>query len=212
MRKTTNILFSFTLVLFFGYVLARTGALREMFPENPSAAYLAGDGLVSPPWAKFAQNSHTPALSGDEYDGSEPGGDKRAETAARQRVVAQNLVGQMRDVHFNHPRYDTKMSAFSWTNYLESLDQGKIYFTHADIAEFEPHKYKMEELARTGDLSYAKTVFDRLHQRVRERVEYLETNYGTNAPPLALPEFAEDDVYRWRRKTVSWAAGDDEFG
>ena len=166
--------------------LLTSRAMRSLFAQNESAAPELNIGATS------------------KTDGT------KAEIAARQRTVAQNLIGQMRDVHFNHLVYNAQMSAFSWTNYLESLDYGRIYFTKSDIEEFEPYKYKMRELAVSGDLTFAKTVFDRLHRRVREGIVFLEENYGTNAPPIVAPDYPPGSMFLWRRKNAAGYSADGE--
>ena len=210
MRKFLNLVSAATLLTAAGYIASNSRDLSNLRAENTDAeSWFSG--------LTFAQSSHDNANGNGNAPHSrsatspEDAETKKAEAAARQKFVAQNLIGQMRDVHFHHPNFSPAMSAFSWTNYLDSLDYGKMYFTRSDIDEFEPYKYKIDALARAGDLTYAKMVFDRLHQRVRERVAYLEENYGTNSLPIVVPEFAPDAEFKWRRKDVAWPADDAEY-
>ena len=173
---------------------AKRGAWRNCFAQTTP---VADDNVES---------QYEPAAPAAPHDADA----KKQEAAARQRAVARSLIAQMRDVHLSHPRFDQSMSAFSWTNYLESLDYGKLYFTQSDIAEFEPFKYQISSLAAAGDLSFAKNAFERFHQRVRERVAFLEANAPTNAAAIdGMPaglEFPADATFRWRRKDAGWTA------
>ena len=146
---------------------------------------------------RLAQNAAgVPFVS--EFDAESPGEeDASGQTAA---TVARILVGDMPEVHLLHKPFDAAMSAVAWTNYLNSLDYERMFFLQSDIAEFERAKTLLPQLMREGDVSFAKEVFDRFRDRVRDRVDFVQANV-TN-----VFDNATGGSYELNRKDLPWPA------
>ena len=112
--------------------------------------------------------------------------------------IAKLLDRHMPEVHLLHKPFDAAMSANAWTNYLNSLDYQRKFFIQSDIDEFETSKFILPDYLREGDLTFAGTVFDRLRQRVRERMDFVEQNVSN-----AL-DFADGSMYQWKRDELPW--------
>ena len=102
------------------------------------------------------------------------------------------VVGQIEQIEFAKEHSDTLLSTLSilsrdhyedlaiddnlsiaWLEgYLEFLDPTKSYLLAADIAEFENlYATQLDDLARKGDLSPAKFIYERYRERVLARLE-----------------------------------------
>lgn len=147
----------------------------------------------------LAQNEDGAAPFVSEFESSETA--ESNEQTEKIAVDVSKLLGDyMQEVHLLHKPFDTAMSAVVWTNYLDSLDYERVFFFQSDIAEFETSKNDLPELMKSGDISFAKRVFDRLRERVRERVEFVGINVTNDF------DFTTDKTYCWKRKDMPWPA------
>lgn len=118
----------------------------------------------------------------------------------RAKAVSKLLLDVMPEVHLLHKNFDEKMSPLAWTNFLDSLDFDRAYFTQEDINEFKQYENKFHVLMRNGDLSFAQQAFDRLRQRVNERMEFVKANVTNDF------DFTTTETYTWKRKDLPWPA------
>ena len=116
----------------------------------------------------------------------------------RVRETAALVCGLLGEAHVLRKPFDEKMSPAAWTNYIDSFDPQRIYFTAEDIASFEPARTRYASLLRAGDLSFPSNVFARFVERVADRNAF--------AAKAAAEEFDfdVDEDYVWRRKGEPW--------
>lgn len=80
--------------------------------------------------------------------------------------------------HFYHHPLDDAYSAKFFERYLEALDPQHLHFTQEDLQEFEPYRYRLDDLTlgneRTGDAAPAFEIFNRFHQRLQQRVAFAD--------------------------------------
>jgi len=80
-------------------------------------------------------------------------------------------------------------------HYLDVLDRNRLYFLQSDLEEFAPYRTNLEAMVvKKGDTRPAHQIFNRLLQRLEQRVAYNKE--------LLEPEtfdFTGDDNYRWDR-------------
>jgi carboxyl-terminal processing protease len=82
------------------------------------------------------------------------------------------------------------------TRYLEALDPNHLYFLQSDLAEFAPYRTNLETMTlRTGDTKPAHLIFNRLQERMQQRIAFAQAMLKTNKF-----EFTGDDSYRWDRQ------------
>ena len=70
------------------------------------------------------------------------------------------LVTELEENHYIDRRYNDAMSADHLDTYLERLDPSHLYFTAADVAEFQRYATRLDDLGRQGELSPAFEIFD----------------------------------------------------
>lgn len=122
--------------------------------------------------------------------------------------VAQRVARRIPNEHFLRLPLDNKVSSATWTNYLNSLDYERLYFTQSDIAEFRNHELLLDEALEDGDLSWAFATYERFRLRVAERVAWIDALLQQPFD-LTVPE-----TYHWHRKDAPWpvdAAEQDEL-
>lgn len=87
------------------------------------------------------------------------------------QFVAQIL---QRQHYLRMPINDAVASKFL-DRYLDSLDNLHIYFTQADLAEFEKYRLRLDELTvREGNTTPARVIFTRFRERLNEQNEYVQ--------------------------------------
>ena len=81
---------------------------------------------------------------------------------------------------------DDDLSERWFERYLENLDPGHTYLLQSDVQEFEEkYAHQLDDLAKAGDLSAAKEIYDRYRERALAAVQ-------TNLDRLQDPEYTFD--------------------
>ena len=124
---------------------------------------------------------------------------------ARVRRTGAMLCEYMRMAHFLHRPFDKDMAPLAWTNFLDSFDPQRIYFTAEDLAEFESGRTGYAELLAAGDTAFPRRVFDRFVERVADRAAFVDAALD------AEYDYSEPDDYVWRRRNAPWAASAEEW-
>ena len=81
------------------------------------------------------------------------------------------LVAHLMDRdHLSDLRVDDKTSQRAFEKFIESLDAMKLFFLQSDIDEFSRERFSIDDYVKKGELGWARKVFDRFLQRVKERI------------------------------------------
>src|SRR5687768_1992344 len=125
-----------------------------------------------------------------------------AAPSADQATTSKLVYGLLSDSRYAYrPRaLDDALSQEVFKRYLEALDNGKQFFTAADIAKFEPYKTQMDDAIRAGDLAPAYDIFALYRQRVDQRVAYARALLKQNF------DFSGDQRWEYDREEAPWAA------
>ena len=89
------------------------------------------------------------------------------------------LVTELEENHYIDRRYNDAMSADHLDTYLERLDPSHLYFTAADVAEFQRYATRLDDFGRKGELSPAFEIFEQYERRATERLEDVITNMAS---------------------------------
>lgn len=108
-----------------------------------------------------------------------------------QSITQRAMLEVLGSQHFAEIEIDDELSELWLQKYLESLDPSHAYLLQADIREFrQNYATELDDLAKAGDLTAAKEIYDRFRGRALEQIEELlarledpeyQFNYGTNA-------------------------------
>jgi carboxyl-terminal processing protease len=90
------------------------------------------------------------------------------EHASTCRVILKHLL---RD-HYRKISVDDDLSSKIFESYLSELDPERSYFLFSDINEFEPYRYRLDDLFASGDLEPAFIIFNCYLRRAAERLQF----------------------------------------
>ena len=140
--------------------------------------------------------------------------------APKQGDTLKELIDVIEERHYASRRYDDGLSAQHFVAYLDALDPQRMFFDAADITEFNQWRLELDNAGRRGDLDPAFTMFNRYHEKLRQRIqatiaslpdtlsgfdyeldEYMVIDYSTM--PWA-PDAQELDE-RWRKRLKNQA-------
>ncbi|WP_241521297.1 carboxy terminal-processing peptidase [Kineobactrum sediminis] len=119
-----------------------------------------------------------------------------------QRETIVELVEQLEKRHYAKLEYDDLLSSMHLDNYIDSLDGGKMYFTSADLAEFERFRNAMDEELHAGHLEAGFTIFNRFQQRLEARLSGI---IDTLPARIDAMDFTVDEDYRLDGEDRDWA-------
>ena len=97
---------------------------------------------------------------------------------------------------------DDDLSEQWFERFLENLDPAHAYLLQSDIREFEAkYSTQLDDLAKAGDLSAAKEIYDRYRSRALEAVQ---TNLDRLQDPDYLFDYTTDEALPADRDDLDW--------
>lgn len=101
--------------------------------------------------------------------------------------------------HYSPKRLDNDYSSRIFDDYLKVLDPNKVYFTQADIDQFEPYRTKLDDLLKKRDAEIAFDIFKLYRKRLSERtdkiLELIDSDF----------DFTKDESINIDNETYTWA-------
>mgnify|MGYP006289057671 CR=1 FL=1 len=111
------------------------------------------------------------------------------------RIISQLMTTQ----HYTRQQLDDDIASQIFQEYFDTLDTNRRFFLKSDIVEFGKKKEKIDDFLQSGNLEFAFEVYERLLQRVRERVEYARERLKT---PF---DFSVEETVVLDRTDAEWA-------
>jgi carboxyl-terminal processing protease len=140
---------------------------------------------------------------------AEPGTPFKPLTFNKDQVVtSKQSLHQLLGRHYERQRLNDDLSSKVFDLYIESMDGTRSYFIDSDIKEFEQYRYKLDDDLIKGDLSSAFNMYNRLQQRVVERLSFLLGQLPEKAKKF---DFARNESLSLDRENASWAASPQEL-
>ena len=130
------------------------------------------------------------------------------EPSDSQRETMVEMIDQLENRHYAKHRYDDDMSSSHLDSYIDSLDSAKMFFTAADIAEFEKYRTAMDDQLHEGNLEAGFVIFNRFQQRLEDRLELV---VGKLPELSANMDFSVDETMPLEVEDWEWAANDKEL-
>ncbi len=124
---------------------------------------------------------------------------------ADQAVAATFVYGVFSDSDLAYrPRpLNDELSADIFRRYIDMLDGEKMYFTAADMKNFEAYKTTLDDAIKARKLDPAFTIFNTYQQRVAQRIAFARSL-------LKQPfDFSSKETWAYDRKDAVWAADAD---
>ena len=107
--------------------------------------------------------------------------------------------------HYSRVKLNDSLSSTIFDNYIESLDNNKLYFLKSDIESFEKYRYEIDNYLRTGNLDAAYEIFNIYKKRLTERIEYTIERLKTEF------DFNKDEYLEIDDKYSKWASNKEEL-
>jgi carboxyl-terminal processing protease len=120
------------------------------------------------------------------------------------RNISKAVTYLLNREHLTRQALDNMMSERAFTLFIKQLDPMKLYFYQSDIDEFAQQKTDLDDLAKNGDMSFAYKVYNRLLERVDERVALVSEILSK---PL---DFSADETLKTDPDKVSFARSKEE--
>ena len=124
------------------------------------------------------------------------------EYTEQQRDTAVEMVAKLQERHYAKLPYGDELSSQHLDNYVNSLDNGKMFFTAVDLADFEQYRSVMDDQLQEGKLDAGFTIFNRYHQRVQDRLNNVS---DTLPETVAAMDFTIDESYPLDMEERQWA-------
>ncbi len=121
---------------------------------------------------------------------------------ADQAIAATFVYGVFSDSDLAYrPRpLNDELSADIFRRYIDMLDSEKMYFTAADMKNFEGYKTTLDDAIKSRKLDPAFTIFEIYQQRVAQRIAFARSM-------LKQPfDFSSQETWAYDRKDAAWAA------
>ena len=125
-----------------------------------------------------------------------------------QRQTMVEMIDQLQERHYAKLRYDDELSSQHLDAYVDSLDRSKVFFTSADLAEFEKYRTVMDDQLPKGELDAGYTIFNRFQQRVETRLEKILADLPET---VAAMDFTRDETYPLDVDERAWADSEAEL-
>jgi len=110
--------------------------------------------------------------------------------------------------HYRKICVDDDLSSKIFESYISEIDPARSYFIASDINEFEPYRYRLDDLFVSGDLEPAFIIFNRYIQRATERLQFRLGNLDRGFNEISFDVTESMDI---GREEVPWPADIDEL-
>ena len=89
-------------------------------------------------------------------------------------IVAKVVCLILNQYHLNRPEIGDAISKSLFKRFFKDLDPTKVYFLKSDVDEFRKHETELDDQLLKGDMQFAYQVYQRLIQRMGERMKLIE--------------------------------------
>ena len=100
--------------------------------------------------------------------------------------------------HYVQSSVNNESSIKILNEYIDRLDQNKMYFSQSDIIYFQRYKYQLDDSLRDGQLRPIFDMFSTYRLRVQQRLDYAMDVINE------INGFESDDEYRFRNNKDKW--------
>ena len=86
--------------------------------------------------------------------------------------ITQDIIRQLTRNHYSEINLNDEFSSQMLDSFIKTLDISRIYFTQADIDEFEQYRTQLDDLLLAGDVNFGYMTFNRYRERLMDRLVY----------------------------------------
>ncbi|MFT7409531.1 MAG: carboxyl-terminal processing protease [Oleispira sp.] len=125
-----------------------------------------------------------------------------------QVTTSKQSLHQLLGRHYEKQRLDDALSGKIYDLYLESMDGTRSYFLASDIKEFEQYRFKLDDGLIKGNLDAPFVMYNRLQQRVTERLSFLLKQLPEKAKAY---NFNKNEKLSLDRENVEWSKNSEDL-
>lgn len=120
-----------------------------------------------------------------------------------------NRLGQVITQFISHYHYKKQpitdsLSTEIFKEYINNLDNNKLYFLASDMESFAKYRNKLGEYLRDGNLAPAFEIFNVFKKRLNERMKYIDKLLKNKF------DFTKDETFTINREKAEWAKTQEE--
>jgi carboxyl-terminal processing protease len=119
-----------------------------------------------------------------------------------------NIIEQLRRNHYSEIHFDDQFSGTMLDSFIKTLDGGRLYFTQADINEFEQYRTELDDLLLGGNTEAGYLIYNRYQHRLLERLVYAINQVED---PANTFDFTVDETLQLDRELEPWAADQNQL-
>jgi len=123
-------------------------------------------------WCLWVAVAGTNAVADVTEETSSPTTIKILAPTDAQKKAVKEIVRQLEYAHYRKQTIDDDLSSTILDNYINFLDEQKIYFISGDLKRFEPYRFLFDKALKRADLDPAFDIYNTFQQRVLERQQY----------------------------------------
>ena len=130
------------------------------------------------------------------------------EPAQNYTTTTQDIIHQLTSNHYSEINFNDEFSSKLLDSFIKTLDGSRIYFTQADIDEFEQYRTILDDMLLEGDVEFGYLIFNRYRERLMER---LVSSLQRIEEDESEWDFTIDEHIIVDRSEVPWAASKEEL-
>ena len=123
-------------------------------------------------------------------------------------TITRSVLSQMVRNHYSEVRVNDDFSSTLLDRVIDGLDPSRIYFTQADINEFEQYRTELDDMLRAGDVDAGFLMYNSYQKRVIERLVFSLKRLEEDGSPF---DFTLDEYLIVDRSEEPWPASHDEL-
>lgn len=121
------------------------------------------------------------------------------------REVSRLVTKLLTRNHYERKNLNDSLSSIVFDEYLRRLDYNRMYFLAADVAQFEKHRFLMDDYLNSGQVEETFAIFNLYQQRFGQRLaftfEQLEKGF----------DFSIDESIELDRENAAWVSTSSEL-
>ncbi len=118
--------------------------------------------------------------------------------------IDQVITELLTHAHYRKPEINDSLSSVVFDNYLENLDNQRLYFLQSDIDEFEKSRLEFDDFLKSGNLKVPFDIYNTYKKRFNERMKFI---FGQLKAGF---DFSVDESFVLDREKQPWAKSVDE--
>lgn len=118
---------------------------------------------------------------------------------------AKLIAGLISFNHYSKTSLDDSVSNVCFNNYIEALDNSKLYFLASDFKNFEESRYELDDYIIAGELDIPFQIFNTFKERFLKRIDTVMVMVESDF------NFDLDEYYDADRSDAAWAKDNTEL-